>query len=73
VIEEVTGFFIIEAHVLETTGPFRSAREVEELWEALVARLTTAIEVALAPETDPDSYLRAKEELISFVVTVEVS
>ncbi|KAG2077239.1 exocyst complex subunit Sec15-like protein [Suillus decipiens] len=69
--QEICGFFIIESHVLETTGNFRSQREVEELWEALVARLSSAIEASLANETDPDSFLRVKECLIGFVTTLE--
>ncbi|KAG1752614.1 exocyst complex subunit Sec15-like-domain-containing protein [Suillus paluster] len=59
--QEICGFFIIESHVLETTGNFRSEREVEELWEALVSRLSP----------DPDSFLRVKECLIGFVTTLE--
>lgn len=73
VVEEITGFFIIESHVLDTTGGFRSSREVEELWDALVQRLTTAVESALEKETDAASFLRVKEHLLDFVITVEVS
>ncbi|KAK7061897.1 exocyst complex component SEC15 [Favolaschia claudopus] len=72
-IQEISGFFIIENHVLETTGTFRSERDVEELWEALVLRLTSGIESSLRMETDPDSYLQAKESLISFIMTLESS
>ena len=72
IVEEITGFFIIESHVLETTGGFRSSREVEELWDALVQRLTTAVEAALEKETDAASFLRVKENLLDFVITVEV-
>jgi len=70
--QEICGFFIIESHVLETTGNFRSEREVEELWEALVARLSSAINASLTNETDPDSFLRVKECLIGFIMTLEV-
>ena len=38
VTQEIVGFFIIETHVLNTTGNFRSERDVEELWDALVGR-----------------------------------
>ncbi|KAJ7178954.1 rsec15 [Mycena filopes] len=54
-----------------TTGNFRSERDVEELWDALVVRLTTAIDGALRLETDPDSFLSAKECLIGFIMTLE--
>ncbi|KAI0068510.1 exocyst complex component sec15 subunit [Artomyces pyxidatus] len=69
--EEITGFFIIESHVLNTTGSFRSEREVEELWDALVERLTQAVEYALKNEADPESYLRVKEVLMAFIMTLE--
>ncbi|KAI0031663.1 exocyst complex component sec15 subunit [Vararia minispora EC-137] len=71
VVEEFTGFFIIEAYILDTTGSFRSMREIEELWEAIVERLTGAVEAALEKETDPDSYLRSKEQIMAFVITLE--
>ncbi|THH16451.1 hypothetical protein EW146_g4203 [Bondarzewia mesenterica] len=69
--EEVTGFFIIEAHVLSTTGSFRSERDVEELWDALVTRLTGAVDYALKNESDPEGFLRAKEDLMAFIITLE--
>lgn len=72
VTQEIVGFFIIETHVLNTTGSFRSEREVEELWDALLTRLTTVVENALKKETDADSFLRVKESLMGFVMTLEV-
>ncbi|KAJ7683972.1 rsec15 [Mycena rosella] len=71
--QEISGFFIVETHVLETTGTFRSEQEVEELWDALVIRLTSAIDGALRVETDPDSFLSVKECLIGFIMTLESS
>ncbi|KAF8826924.1 hypothetical protein HHX47_DHR5000634 [Lentinula edodes] len=72
VTQEISGYFIVETHVLETTGTFRSGREVEELWEGVVSRLTVAVQSALRPETDPDSFLRVKECLIGFITTLEI-
>ncbi|KAF5333160.1 hypothetical protein D9611_002539 [Ephemerocybe angulata] len=69
--QEISGFFILESHVLETTGTFRSQRDVEELWDALVARLSSAIEDALHNEKDPEVFLRVKESLLSFIMTLE--
>ncbi|KAG2013848.1 rsec15 [Coprinopsis cinerea AmutBmut pab1-1] len=69
--QEISGFFIVESHVLETTGTFRSQRDVEELWDALVTRLTTAVEDALRNENDPDTFLRVKESLLTFIMTLE--
>ncbi|KAI6135011.1 rsec15 [Pisolithus croceorrhizus] len=71
VVREICGFFIIESHVLETTSSFRSEQEIEELWDAVVTRLTCAVRSALTGEKDPDSFLRVKECLISFVMTLE--
>lgn len=69
--QEISGFFIIETHVLESTGPFRSERDVEELWEGLITRLTGAVEGTLRTESDPETYLRVKECLIGFMMTLE--
>lgn len=70
--QEITGFFIIESHVLETTGTFRSWRNVEELWDVVISRLTTGINNALRSENDSDVYLRVKENLLTFVMALEV-
>ncbi|KAI9507508.1 exocyst complex component sec15 subunit [Russula earlei] len=69
--EQIIGFFIIESHVLQTTGSFRSKAEVEELWDAIAARLAEAVDDVLRNVTDPDSYLHAKETLIAFILTLE--
>ncbi|TFK43709.1 exocyst complex component, sec15 subunit [Crucibulum laeve] len=71
--QEISGFFIVESHVLETTGTFRSQRDVEELWDAIIERLTTAIDSSLRAETDPDAFLRVKESLLSFIMTLQTS
>ena len=72
VTQEIVGFFIIETHVLSTTGNFRSDLDVEDLWDALIERLSSAVDRALSRETDADAYLTAKEGLIAFVMTLEV-
>ncbi|KAF9006559.1 exocyst complex component, sec15 subunit [Cyathus striatus] len=71
--QEISGFFIVESHVLETTGTFRSQRDVEELWEALVSRLTTAVEQSLRIETNPETFLLAKQSMLSFIMTLEAN
>ncbi|KAF5388055.1 hypothetical protein D9615_000563 [Tricholomella constricta] len=71
--QEISGFFIVETHVLETTGTFRSARDVEELWDSLVVGLADSITNSLQAETDPEEYLRVKECLIGFIMTLETS
>jgi len=72
-VQEVVGFFIVESHVLRTTRGFRSEREVEDLWESVVARVGEGMEQALANETNPDVFLDVKESLIAFSATLEVS
>jgi hypothetical protein len=58
--------------VLNTTGDFRSEVDVEELWDSLMGRLCVAVERALRPEKDPDVFLKVKECLIGFIMTLEV-
>ena len=70
--QEITGFFIIENHVITTTDDFRSERDIEELWDNLIIRIRTAIEWSLKKETDPDSFLKVKECMLSFIMTLEV-
>ena len=70
--QEITGFFIIEREVLRTTRNFRNARDVEELWDSVILRLTQAIDLALKSETEPEKFLRTKESLLAFIMTLEV-
>ncbi|KZT29334.1 exocyst complex subunit Sec15-like protein [Neolentinus lepideus HHB14362 ss-1] len=70
-LQEISGYFIIETHVLKTTGAFRSERDVEELWDTLTGRLTSAIDDALRTQMDPDELSKVKELLISFAMTME--
>ena len=70
--QEISGFFIVESHVLETTGSFRSLRDVEELWEGIAVALTTAIENALRREMEAENYLKVKENLLTFIMTLGV-
>lgn len=58
--------------MLETTGNFRSERDVEELWDSLVLGLAKAITNTLRTETDPDEFLRVKECLLGLMMTLEV-
>lgn len=71
-IQEISGFFIVESYVLQTTSHFRSSRDVEDLWDGLVTKLGSAIDRALERETDPEAFLKVKENLSNFVMIVEV-
>ncbi|KAH8830374.1 rsec15 [Flagelloscypha sp. PMI_526] len=70
ITEQILGYFIVETHVLETTGDFRSERDVEDLWDSLVANLRNGLENSLRMEADPDSFLKVKESLISFIIAL---
>ncbi|CCM05576.1 uncharacterized protein FIBRA_07803 [Fibroporia radiculosa] len=71
VTQEIVGFFIIETHVLNTTGSFRSQRDVEDLWDALMRRVGMSVDNALRNENDADAFLAVKECLLSFIMTLE--
>ena len=46
---------------------------MEELWDALVSRLSAGLQWALQSEADPNEFLKVKECLIGFIMTLEVS
>jgi len=71
--QEILGFFLVESRVLETTGTFRSWRDVEELWDVVVFHLTAGVDNALEFENDPEVFLRVKENILTFVMALEVS
>ena len=70
--EDIIGFFVIESHVLKTTRSFRSQREVDELWDILVARLIEVVQEGLRDEEDVDTFLASKDIILSFIQTLEV-
>jgi hypothetical protein len=70
--EEITGFFIAETHILQNTRGFRSPREVDELWEGVLERLKSSVASELEAESDPEAFLKVKECLLAFTVTMEV-
>ena len=72
ITNQIAGFFIVENHVLNSTRGFRSERDIDELWDAVVAKLAEAVKNSLETETDPDVFLKTKEQLLSFIRTVEV-
>lgn len=71
--QEILGFFLVESRVLETTGTFRSWRDVEELWDVVVFHLTAGVDNALEFENDPEVFLRVKENILTFVMALEGS
>ena len=71
-VQEITGFFLIEREVLRTTRNFRSERDIDELWESSIGRLTQMVGQCLDKETDPEVFLSVKECLLAFIMTLEV-
>lgn len=71
--QEILGFFLVESRVLETTGTFRSWRDVDELWDVVVSHLTSGVNSALEFEDDPEIFLHVKEDILAFVMALEVS
>ncbi|KAG9015549.1 hypothetical protein FRB94_000154 [Tulasnella sp. JGI-2019a] len=69
--EDVVGFFIVESEVLRTTQSFRSHREVDELWDSVVARLMEVLQIGLQDESDVDTFLACKDIILSFIQTLE--
>lgn len=69
--QEITGFFIAETHVLQNTRGFRSQREVDELWEGVLERLKSSVASELETESNPDTFLKVKECLLAFTITME--
>jgi hypothetical protein len=72
ITDQIAGFFIVENHVLNSTRGFRSERDIDDLWDGVVARLAEAVNDSLQAETDPDVFLATKEHLLSFITTLEV-
>ena len=56
-----------------TVPSFRSRREVDDLWNVVIRLLNSVIEHLLVNESEPDSFLRVKEYLLSFNMTLQVS
>lgn len=71
-LEEMAGFFIIEAHVLQTTQDFRPQQDVDDLWDSLVDRLISSLRSSFLSCNEAETYLECKMSLYAFSLTVEV-
>ncbi|KAG8865136.1 hypothetical protein FRB96_000025 [Tulasnella sp. 330] len=69
--EDIVGFFIVESEVLRTTQSFRSHREVDELWDSVVAKLMEVLHNGLREDGDVETFLSCKEIILSFIQTLE--
>ncbi|KAJ3313043.1 hypothetical protein HDV04_002331 [Boothiomyces sp. JEL0838] len=71
-IQEITGFFVIEATVIATTVDFRSKNSVETLWQNAANKMNANLYQAFMECTNPELYLSIKMLVNSFIQTMEV-
>ncbi|KAJ3373508.1 hypothetical protein HDU91_006451 [Kappamyces sp. JEL0680] len=71
-IQEIAGFFVIEATVISTTQDFRSRSSVETLWQTCTNKMNAHLFEALTECTNPDLYLQIKLLVTSFISTMEI-
>ena len=72
-MQELVGFFIIEAHVLRSMPDFRSRRDVDELWDEMCKRIVEVMGQGLKGCGQPEVFLESKTNVLLFVQTLEVS
>ncbi|WVO22126.1 uncharacterized protein IAS62_003451 [Cryptococcus decagattii] len=70
-MQELVGFFIIEAHVLDTMPDFRTQRDVDELWDEMCRRIVEVMGQGLKGCSEPEVFLSSKTEVLLFVQTLE--
>ncbi|GAA5949792.1 hypothetical protein JCM3765_007693 [Sporobolomyces pararoseus] len=61
-LEEIVGFFIIEAHVLKTTTNFRSEQDVESLWEQMCDKLISLVETTKSSSSTSTEAVEKKKK-----------
>lgn len=71
-IQEIAGFFVIEATVISTTHDFRSKSSVETLWQTCTGKMNAHLFEALTACTNPELYLNIKLLVNSFISTLEI-
>lgn len=72
-MQELVGFFIIEAHVLRTVPDFRSQGDVDELWDEMCKRIVDIVGHGLKGCGQPEVFLESKTNVLLFVQTLEVN
>jgi hypothetical protein len=71
-MEDFVGFFIIEQYVLKISRPFRTAREVDDLWDEMSRAIVTVVSDGLKGCEDSDTFLAVKLNILRFEQTLEV-
>ncbi|BEI79982.1 hypothetical protein CcaverHIS002_0105110 [Cutaneotrichosporon cavernicola] len=70
-MQELVGFFIIEAHVLRTVPDFRSQRDVDDLWDEMCRRIISILGLGLKGCSKLEVFLESKKHILLFVQTLE--
>lgn len=72
-MQELVGFFMIEAHVLKTVADFRSQRDVDDLWDEMCRRIIGIVSQGLKGCSQLNIFVECKIRILLFVQTLEVS
>ncbi|KAG0135279.1 exocyst complex subunit Sec15-like-domain-containing protein [Tuber indicum] len=70
-LEDICGFAIIERATMKKTMSFRSAVDVDELWDSMCKKAISIITPALDNITQADALLRIKNVLALFIQTMD--
>lgn len=70
-IQELVGFFIIEAHVLRSAPDFRSRRDVDDLWDEMCRRIMDVVGQGLKGCSELEIFLESKRQILLFVQTLQ--
>jgi hypothetical protein len=71
-LEDLVGFFIIEKHVLRICRDFRTAQEVDSLWDEMCERIARIVSDGLKDCEDLDTFLAVKPVVLAFEQTLQV-
>lgn len=70
-LQDITGFAIIEHFTLHKTAGFRDPDEVERIWSSICSKLVDLVKTACSNVRNPNLILKMKGTLIIFVQTLE--
>ncbi|KAL7273677.1 Rab GTPase-binding exocyst subunit S15 [Rhizina undulata] len=70
-LEDIAGFAIIEKETMKKTRSFRSAVDVDELWDSMCKKAISVISPALDKITLADTLLKIKNVLALFIQTMD--
>jgi exocyst complex component 6 len=71
-INEIAGFFVLEATVIATTQDFRSRSSVETLWQTATIKMNQHLFDCLSECTTPELFVDIKVLVNSFIRTMEI-